>query len=180
MTSPKSLSNCVNNRDLNIDPKNKRGPSSCHNSKKCFWLMLHYFLLLSQSICTFRLGRNKSSQPPSGHCKTPLKIKFQCIGYAFTTYASHWCKNRLLLFRKLLQHLNIFKTHTVTFFWVSAFYPLCPGLQNGKTCHKRIVKSTELDVYKKVQTFVLVNMCFLFSPLTPQRIPVILMKPIFI
>lgn len=42
-----------------------------------------------------------------------------------------------------------------------------------------VLKSIESDVYKKVQTFVLVNMCFLFST-DPERIPVILMKPIFI
>lgn len=63
-----------------------------------------------------------------------------------------------------LQHFKDF--HVL----VPALHPLCPVLQNGrkknKKTVKRIVKSIEVDVYKKVQTFVLVNMCFLFSPLT--------------
>lgn len=42
-----------------------------------------------------------------------------------------------------------------------------------------VVKSIEDDVYKKVQTVVLVNTCFLFST-DPERIPVIVMNPIFI
>lgn len=91
-------------------------------------------------------------------------------------------KNRVLLFSNLLQHRSIFLGFIESLFQYLHSIRLCVFLQNRKKkkpCHKRIVKSIEVDVYKKVQTFVLVNMCFLFST-DPQRIPVILMKPIFI